>query len=643
MSNDYVYSIIYCVKQFIQNQIRNIRKMTFITVLFFVFFSVILVYTRTVNLGWGLPYPMHPDERNMIIGILSIKCETDHTFICLNPHFFAYGQLPLFTAYFIAKMGQFFNGNTGSIITYEEAAIALRQFAAFCALLTGLFLYQSLGLLAPLMLPKKNQINKIVLERVFKMISLLILFSPGLIQFAHYGTTESLLMMAYSGVIYTSLALFRKQMKPVTFMVLSGILTGVALASKVSALPFLGVPGMAILVYYISSLLTYLRKRSKKRKDILMIVGGFFGIGIGYTLISAALGLGLSPFNIISFPEFQGSMRYETGVGFGDILVFYTRSFFMTTPVLFQLSYILPFVLGLPVLFFSLGGLVLLPWKQREIHFLRYAFLLYFIPEAFLYAKWTRFIAPVFPVMILFAMLFVYQAYIFLVTKIGQSKEKFVRYALKLLILVATLPGLAYLSVYIKPDVRYVATEWMYKNIPADSYLLAETANVVDIPAPAPSNPPLSNYIGYRYISFDFYNLDTDPSLPPALDEDIKKSDYIIVNSRRVFKNHTCLTANEFRYQVPVSIDQTLPIPDPFTNKKTRCDELARTYPRLQQYYSDLFSGRTGYKLIAEFTSYPDISLFGRPLIEFPDENAEETWAIFDHPVIRIYKRTQNH
>ena len=43
--------------------------------------------------------------------------------------------------------------------------------------------------------------------------------------------------------------------------------------------------------------------------------------------------------------------------------------------------------------------------------------------------------------------------------------------------------------------------------------------------------------------------------------------------------------------------------------------------------------------MVAEFTSYPEISFFGTTLIDFPDENAEETWTVFDHPVIRIYKK----
>jgi hypothetical protein len=579
---------------------------------------------------------MHPDERNMVIGILAIKCDTVKMFDCLNPHFFAYGQLPLFAAYFIAKAGQFLNGNAGMQITYEEATMALRAIASLCAVVTGAFLYLTFKLLTPVLLIKKSLLDKKKIDRIVKMTSLLILFSPGLIQLAHYGTTESLLMMCYSGLIYISLSFLRRKMKPGWFVAAAGILTGIALASKVSALPFLGIPGMAVLVYYISDILGYFKKRSKKRKDLLMIIGGLFASGIAYTLLSVVLGIGLSPFNIIAFSEFQGSMQYETGVGFGDILVFYTRSFFKTTPVLFQLQYILPFVLGLPVMILSLAGIIGLPWKKREINFLRYAFLLYFIPEAFLYAKWTRFIAPVFPVMILFALLFVFYIYRLLAEK--TRREKIVRVGLMAIILIATLPGLAYISVFTKPDVRFVATEWMYKNIPSDSVLLAETANVVDIPAPGPTREP-GTFINYQYISFDFYNLDTNPILTPELSTHLQNADYIIVNSRRVFKNHTCLTANEMRYKVPLSIDQTLPIPDPFTNKDERCKDLEATYPQLQKYYSDLFSGKSGFQLVAEFTSYPDISLFGTPVIEFPDENAEETWAIFDHPVIRIYKR----
>ncbi|MFA6446527.1 MAG: DUF192 domain-containing protein, partial [Candidatus Paceibacterota bacterium] len=70
-----------------------------------------------------------------------------------------------------------------------------------------------------------------------------------------------------------------------------------------------------------------------------------------------------------------------------------------------------------------------------------------------------------------------------------------------------------------------------------------------------------------------------------------------------------------------------------------RCEELEKTYPLLNSYYSDLFSGRLGFEKIAEFSSFPKISFMGKTLLEFPDEDAEETWTVFDHPVIRIFKK----
>jgi len=72
------------------------------------------------------------------------------------------------------------------------------------------------------------------------------------------------------------------------------------------------------------------------------------------------------------------------------------------------------------------------------------------------------------------------------------------------------------------------------------------------------------------------------------------------------------------------------------------CSDLEKQYPLLTQYYSDLFSGALGFKQVAEFNSYPKLSFFGKTLIEFPDEQAEETWTVFDHPVVRIYKRVRS-
>jgi len=75
-------------------------------------------------------------------------------------------------------------------------------------------------------------------------------------------------------------------------------------------------------------------------------------------------------------------------------------------------------------------------------------------------------------------------------------------------------------------------------------------------------------------------------------------SDYIFVPSRRIFANYL---------------------------------RLAGEYPLTAKYYSLLFSGKLGFTEIKTFTAL-NSKLFA-------DEKAEETFTVFDHPTIRIYKK----
>ena len=144
-----------------------------------------------------------------------------------------------------------------------------------------------------------------------------------------------------------------------------------------------------------------------------------------------------------------------------------------------------------------------------------------------------------------------------------------------------------YLSIYQKPDIRFQATDWINKYIPENSLVLSETANVVDI--------PLINKNNINVISFNFYELDNDPEIKTQFNNYLQKANYIFVPSRRIFANHP-------------------------KNK----------YPMLNDYYEKLFSGKLGFVKVAEFSS------------GLNDEKAEETWTVFDHPMIRIYKKIKS-
>jgi len=506
---------------------------------------LILVYSRFVGLDWGLPFPMHPDERNMASAIQGLNCIISNFRECGNPHFFAYGQFPLYLGY---------------LITYFlklEATISLRIISAIASVINAIIIIKIIKVI----IKKESHFTLFISY-------LIIIFSPYAIQFAHFGTTESLLMLFYSLIIYLSMLMFER--RTTGTVVQLALVSGLAIATKVSSIIFIIVPLITIL----SSLRSWDRYKNLVKFGML-------------TIIFMVL---FSPHNFINFEDFISSMNYESAVALGKSLVFYTRQFFNTQPILFQLEKVFPFALGWPVFLIGLMGLIGANWKDRKTNLLRFAFLIYFVPSAMIYAKWSRFMAPVFPIIIIFAVLFL-------------QRIKVINFIKIIIIIFAIIPGIAYLSIYQNPDVRFQASDWIYKNIPNNSYILSETANVVDIPVLNPKleirNSKQIQNLNYQIISFNFYDLDASPELQFELSNHLQKADYIFIPSRRIFANHS-----------------------------------KQKYPILNKYYEGLFSGKLGFEKVAEFKSYPEIYQW-----KFPDEQAEETWTVFDHPVIWIYKR----
>ena len=300
-------------------------------------------------------------------------------------------------------------------------------------------------------------------------------------------------------------------------------------------------------------------------------------------------------------------MNYESDVALGRSLVFYTRQFFDTKQFTFQFINIFPYTLGWVAYILGFLGIIGLSWNDKKINLLRFAFLIYFIPSAVIYAKWSRFMAPVFPIVLIFAVLLILNIKD-KISKLNLKLKAFrfvLGFALYILIFTMIVPGIAYLSIYQNQDVRFQASKWIYKNIPNNSYILSETANVVDIPI---SNGTMEQSNNYNVISFNFYDLDENQVLRSELSNHLIKADYIFIPSRRIFANHP-----------------------------------AERYPILSEYYKYLFSGRLGYKKVEEFKSFPKICLpfYTEKCLSFNDENAEETWTVFDHPVIRIYKKVK--
>ena len=440
-------------------------------------------------------------------------------------------------------------------LSFVDITLILRSISAIFSILTAVA-----GILIIKEITENK--NKIFSDKVILISSsLLFIFSPSLIQFAHFGTTESLLMFFYTTIILFSVLFLNKKISTFKYTIVTAIFIGLAIATKVSSLIFLFLPFIAI---YLS-------------KEIAWYTKVRYLIHISF--FSLLFAIFFSPHFVISYREFLSSLSYESNIALGKIQVFYTRQFDGTTPIIFQLFKIFPYSLGIPVFITFFFGLFFLS-KNRINYFLILSFLVYFIPTSFAFAKWTRFMAPVFPITIIIATIFLLE---FLSNKIKIQKYRIL--LLFTFVAISIIPGIKFMQIYIKPDIRIEASKWIIKNIPAKSVVLSETANVVDIPV---GNLKGKNYV---LISSNLYEIDKDKKIYEDFLMNLKEADYIIVPSRRIFANH----------------------------KNSR-------YPKINKYYDELFSGKLGFRKVAEFR-------------RLNDEFAEETFSVFDHPVVKIYKR----
>lgn len=486
--------------------------------MFFNFLLVLLViFTRFWGLNWGDSLFFHPDENNMAASVSQLSSDN------FNPHFFAYGQPPLYLAYFSLKA-------VGLTNTFSNSVYALRFWSAVFSCLSILFFY--------------------LLFRS-KILVLLLIFTPGLIQLAHFGTTESLLLLIFAIDLYLSSLIFQKP-KPIYFFFVS-LVTGIGLATKVSSLIFLAPVFFAVIF-------------SKQKNKFLLT---FFTVYcLLFTLLFSFI---FSPFNLIVHSDFLSTLRYETGVALGRFPVFYTNQFLHATPYLFQFTHIFPYVVGLPMFIFGFIGLCLIRRPTVKWVIMLVSSLVYFLYFGQTYTKWTRFISPIF---------FVFPL---LTTYLIEKSKKF-SLINKLILIISILPGILFMKIYFQPDIRLTASNWINQNLPPNSVVLSEAGNIINIPV-VDSKLQVTN--------FDFYGLDTNPDLIAKLPQIISDSDYILIPSRRIFKN------------------QNNP-----------------SFPYSQKYYQSLFSGELGFTQIKQFSV-------------FNDESAEETWSVFDHPTIRIFKKVK--
>ena len=295
-----------------------------------------------------------------------------------------------------------------------------------------------------------------------------------------------------------------------------------------------------------------------------------------------------SPYSFLNFSGYLSRSKYLSDVVSGKLSFDWTVQFLETTPWYWFIQTIYAF--GPLAIAGPIGiGLLINNQKQEK----RKSFLLpvsfwtigFMIFLSITYLKFIRYNAPLVP---LYSLGFGY-----LLSKF--TKQPIAVLLIHTLLIVQILYGTMFFSIYTTPHTSLKAAEWITINIPNTSNLLREEWNNII----RYDKEPLAQK-NLLVDSINFYTL-PDKNKIDTIIEKILANDYIILDSPKV--------RNTMR-------------------------RLSDRYPYSSAFYDLLENGALGFIKIAEFNSYPRIGATA-----LNDENAEETFTIFDHPTVRIYKK----
>jgi hypothetical protein len=599
--------------------------------------TVIGAGLRFTNLNWGEPWWFHPDERNIASAVTRLYWPDQ-----MDPEFFAYGSLPIYIIYWLTRWAPVINPELIETDPFAIAIMVSRYFSAgFSVLLIPLLWWFG---------------RRYVNATVGWVAAVLTTFTVGFIQFAHFGTFEMWLTVSRLLLLISCIELARTgQWK---WLGVTGLLLGVAISTKVTSLVLLPGIGFSLLAW-VGIRFRQLVGSSTKHK-VFTLVSLLMESGIKLILV-AAIGLLVfvmaNPYAIhedfawsktwlvvklatsqqaealtgqllsagnpepipvksiwmpvaqtVFSPSFVHSINVEGGIARGSIPVFYTRQFTDTVPGWFQLEKIFPWVLSWPVMIVGLSGLGL--WLLHDLKrktLIGVLIGIWFGLQAVfifsLYVKWTRYVIPLLPLVILSAAWLLDRLLLLDWLVIKQQVEN--RFILAINILLISMVvgwqliwALMFTNIYTQTDPRIAAADWAASYFPTGTKFVSEVWDL----GITPFNP----YFMSNIKLFNFYEL-ADNNLRvrrrQELVQRLGEAEVFVILGRRVWTN-------------------ALAHPDEF--------------PDAALFYNQLFAEELGFHKVAEFYNAPRLG----PWVWQDELVIEETFSVFDHPRVQIWTKS---
>jgi hypothetical protein len=574
---------------------------------------LLAIFFRFYGLSWDQGFHLHPDERMITMVVTELRWpqtpeEWQSLFTpqgVLNPHFFAYGSFPL---YFLKLSGWLFSFLNPKWLTYDWINLLGR----------GISVLADLGVIYLVYLIGKN----IWSSRIGLWGAIFYSLAVFPIQAAHFYAVDSLLNIFILTTLYCLLLFYQKPLFKNAVIV--GIFFGLSLATKVSATVLLAAIGIALVVDLIFVFIKRIRQirlvpkihqelfsflawlfsafKTPKKEELFRILFSCFKYGLMITITTIFVFLVFEPYALIDFPTFWRQTQEQRAMTKNAYVFPYTLQYVGTTPYLYHLKNLVFWGMGIPLGIFSILGTLFLvakmikevpqPGKENQeakIVILLSFLLVYFLVVGQFAIKFMRYLLPLYSLLCLFAAWFLFQLP-------GIYKKIFLTLTLGFSLLWA----ISFITIYSQPNTRVSASNWINKDIPQGSKLAVEHW---DDRVPMWGN--------YQFLEMPMYEPDASASKWQLVEQNLAQADYLILASNRLY----------------------VPLP-----KLTDCKKYKVCYPKTAQYYQQLFAGQLGFRKVAEFSSYPTLSLLGLAII---DDSADESFTVYDHPRIIIFKRTK--
>ncbi len=402
------------------------------------------------------------------------------------------------------------------------------------------------------------------------------------IQNSHFFTVDVLFTFLATLLLYRLLFYTKDQSFKSIFII--GVVFAALFATKFTAIIFLPIIILALLIF-----------NSRP-------VTNLFCFGVSLLTFNFLF----MPYAFLDFFQFVRDISLQLVMNKNAYIFPYTLQYVNTLPYWYYLKNVFLWGLGPIVSILSLVGLIQLIFnfprtnffeifrgKQFLTKFLIFIlfYFFYFLVIGASAVKFMRYMLPLYPFLAIMAGFGLYKISKYSNTQISQ-----------LLIIGSVLWTLLFINIYSQPNTRVAATEWILKNIPTGSSLAVEYWD---------DYLPIYGGDRYHFKELHLYDIPDDGQKWNRLNKQLKESNYIVIASNRLY--------------IPLQ-------------KLADCSTYKSCYPKTAEYYQKLLNGELNFKEVAEFSVRPGIQI-GSFKFEINDESADESFTVFDHPKVMIFKK----